>query len=195
MEANDESGNAKLVRRILGGDQNAFQMLEIKYKTRLLLYVSKKVGNREDAQEIVQDTFVEIHRNLYRLKQSEKLPNWMFKIALQCLRTWRRKNRDRIRYASDDDMPNKTMALKEAAIIDHRVRQQRAERTERYERSRKAISKLPESQRSALLLHYIDGMSHKEIAQELDISEVAVNSLLARAREKVRGIVLKMEDD
>ena len=85
MRADDKSDDAELIRQILDGDQSAFSMLCAKYEARLHSYVLKRVTDREDAQEIVQDVFVRVARNLETLKVPEKLLNWMFSIASQLI--------------------------------------------------------------------------------------------------------------
>ncbi len=188
------AADGELVHRVLEGDQDAFLVLHNRYRTRLISYVFKRVNNHEDAQDIVQETFIKVYQHLDELKQPKKLLNWMFRIAFQLAAAKRREHQKHLKYISHAGFLEGRKVLKEAAIIKYRFAAQEAENRDLEERLDRAISKLPKSEREALLRRK-DGMSHKEISQELGITEAAVNSLLARAREKVRGIVLKMEDD
>ena len=81
MQAGDPSSDAELVVRILEGDNNAFSLLHSRYETRLLSYAFKKVGNQEDAQDIGQETFIEVAQHLQKLREPQKFANWMFGIA------------------------------------------------------------------------------------------------------------------
>ncbi len=184
MCANKKSGDAELIRRSLDGDDDAFTSLFAKYKPRVLSYVVNRVDSAEDAQDIVQEIFLAAYLSLEKLEDYGKFLNWLYGIAFRIIAAKHRESLKRINYGSDSDGFDEKMALEEAAVTAYRVNRQRERSAERSEMSRRAISQLPESQREVLLLHYVDDMSHKAIAQKLDITEVAVNSRLQRARSR-----------
>ena len=194
MSADDKPDDAELVRRALSGDEKALDALHAKYKTRLFLYVLREVRNSEDADEIVNDAFVKIFRHLDDLRSSEKLLNWMFRIAHQCIGAWRRKNRSRLKYVEEADSAKVLNALIKEACADYQEALQREANSERVEMSLSVLSQLPESQREVMILHYVDDMNHKAIAQSLGITDAAVNSRLQRARENVKRLVHQAGD-
>lgn len=191
MKADDDSGDAELIRRILEGDQNAFSALCAKYEAGLHSYVFKRVRNREDAEEIVQNVFLRVHQYLKDLKQPEKLLNWMFSIAYQRIAGRDRECRGGIEYSSVDGVPE---LHEEASLTAYRVCQQQAEEDELLEIVSRAIEKLPDLDRRAMLLQQ-DGMSYREIAHELGVTEAAVKHRLYRARRRVKELVDGMEED
>ena len=191
MRADDKSENAELIRQISDGDQSAFSMLYVKYEARLLSYVLKQVTNRDDAQEIVQDVFVRVSRNLETLQASEKLLNWMFSIASQLIAARYRENRTHLEYTSVDGVLE---LHEEVSLTVYRVSLQRAAQEELLETVSRAIDMLPDLDRRAMLLQQ-EGMSYREIAQELGITEAAVKHRLHRARRKVRELVDRMDED
>lgn len=193
MCANKKSGDAELIRRSLDGDDDAFTSLFAKYKPRVLSYVVNRVDSAEDAQDIVQEIFLAAYLSLEKLEDYSKFLNWLYGIAFRIIAAKHRESLKRINYGSDSDGFDEKMALEEAAVTAYRVNRQRETSAERIEMSRRAISQLPESQREVLLLHYVDDMSHKAIAQKLNITEVAVNSRLQRARKNVMSLVREAE--
>lgn len=195
MGADDKSDDGELIRRALNGDEIAFDALHEKYRTRLFLYVLKEIRNSEDADEIVNDAFVKIFRHVGNLRSSEKLLNWMYRIAHQCIDAWRRKNRSRLKYTEEADSAKVLNALIKEACANYQEAQQREASGHRVEMSLSALSQIPESQRRVMLLHYVDNMSHRAIAQSLGITGAAVNSRLQRARENVKRLVREAEDD
>lgn len=191
MKADDDSGNAELIRRILEGDQNAFSALCAKYEAGLHSYVFKRVRNREDAEEIVQNVFLRVHQYLKDLKQPEKLLNWMFSIAYQRIAAKERECRGGIEYSSVDGVSE---LHEEASLTTYRVSQQQAEEDELLEIVSRTIDKLPDLDRRAMLLQQ-DGMSYREVAHELGVTEAAVKHRLYRARRRVKELVDGMEED
>ena len=189
MCANKKSGDAELIRRSLDGDDDAFTSLFAKYQPHVLSYVVNRVHSAEDAQDIVQEIFLAAYLSLEKLEDYGKFLNWLYGIAFRVIAAKHRESLKRINDGSDSDGFDENMALEEAAVTAYRVNRQRERSAERIEMSCRAISQLPESQREVLLLHYVDDMSHKAIAQKLDITEAAVNSRLQRARKNVMSLV------
>ncbi len=190
MQVGEVSSDADLVVRILEGDNDAFSLLYSRYETRLLSYAFKKMGNQEDAQDIVQETFIEISQHLWRLKDTQKFANWMFGIASQLIaRRYREQQRqdECILLSRDTD---EAEVFDVAAVLAHRRDEQRQELGDMRDRLEIAISQLPDSEREPLLLQ-INGMSHKEIAQVLGLGKAVVNNRLACARKRLKSLVLK----
>ena len=79
----DERSDAELVRRTLEGDENAFEVLHERYSTHVYAYAFKRMGNPDDAQTVVQGTFLKVFENLENLKDSGEFASWMFRIAFQ----------------------------------------------------------------------------------------------------------------
>ena len=191
MKTDDKAGDAELIRRILDGDQNAFSALCAKYEAGLHSYVFKRVRNREDAEEIVQNVFLRVHKHLKDQKQPEKLLNWMFSIAYQRITARGRECRGGMEYSSVDGVSE---LHEEASLTAYRVSQQQAEEDELLEIVSRTIDKLPDLDRRAMLLQQ-DGMSYREIAHELGVTEAAVKHRLYRARRRVKELVEGMEED
>ena len=191
MRADDKSENAELIRKILDGDETAFSWLCAKYEERLHSYVLKRVTNRDDAQEIVQDVFFRVAQSVETLKMPEKLLNWMFSIASQLIVARYRENRTHLEYTSVDGISE---SHEEVSLTAHRASKPQTEQDELLEIVSRAIDLLPDLDRRAISLQ-LDGMSHREIAQELGVTEAAVKHRLARARRKVRELVDGMEED
>ena len=189
MKADDKSEHTELIRQISDGDQSAFSWLCTKYEDRLHSYVLKRVTNRDDAQEIVQDVFFRVAQSVETLKMPEKLLNWMFSIASQLIVAMYRENRTHLEYTSVDGI---SKSHEEVSLTAHRASQQQTEQDELLEIVSRAIDMLPDLDRRAILLQQ-EGMSYREIAQGLGVTEAAVKHRLHRARRKVRELVDRIE--
>src|SRR5687768_3946915 len=78
LEALDDSG---LVAAFLAGEKRAFTELVERYHTRLINFVYRSTGDRERAEDLVQETFIRVYRHLYRFDQSKKFSTWVYTIA------------------------------------------------------------------------------------------------------------------
>ena len=79
--------DAELVRRVLGGDTPAYALLVNRYRERYVRYAAHMLGRREDAEEVVQDTFVRAYRALARYEEREQFRSWLFRILVNRCRT------------------------------------------------------------------------------------------------------------
>ena len=118
----------------------------------------------------------------------------MFSIAYQRIAVRERGRRGDIGYASFDDVSDGQVLREEASLTAYRVSLQRTEKHELMENISRAIEKLSDLDRRAMLLQQ-DDMSYREIAQELGVTEAAVKHRLARARRKVKELVDRMDED
>jgi RNA polymerase sigma-70 factor, ECF subfamily len=173
----------ELIQRILEGDQNCFRTLVQKYHVMVINTCFGLLHIREDAEDVAQDVFIEIYQSLNRFRQESKLSTWIYRIAVNKSINYLRKvkMRQRIRSlehaliddnspgldfpAPSSDDPSAIMDTKEKAKILHQ-----------------AIESLPDNQRVAFALYKFEDLAYKEIAEVMDTSLSAVESLIHRAK-------------
>ena len=73
--------DAALVRSILSGDRERFELLVERYQTRLLNFIYRTIGDREKAEDLVQEVFIRVYRHLHRFDRSKKFSTWAYTIA------------------------------------------------------------------------------------------------------------------
>ena len=190
MRPSEELNDAELIGRIIDGDEHAFSVLHDQYKVKLLSYAAKRASNLDDAQTVVQETWIRVFQHIGELREAEKFSSWMFRIAYQLSVNMHREGQKRIRSVSLSRISDEGKVLEEAAVIEHRNAEQQSQNNDLKVSLSTAIAELPDSERLPLLLQ-MDSMTHKEIAQKLNITEGAVNNRLARARAKVKVLILK----
>ncbi len=193
MRPSEELNDTELIGQIIDGDENAFSVLHDRYKVKLLSYAVKRTANLDDAQTLVQETWLKVFQHIAELREAEKFSRWMFRIAHQLNVDLHRKHQKRIESISLSRVSDADKALEEAAIIRHRNAEQRAENSDLWGSLIMAIGRLPDSERLPLFLQ-MNGMSYREIAQKLAITEGAVSNRLARARAKVKVLIPKMTE-
>ena len=167
--------DARLMLAFRDGDRRAFDALFARYTPRVLTFLTRLVRDRARAEELTQDVFVRIYNAADRYEAKAKFSTWIFGIAHnlglnELARAHRRYERG--------DTPLEDLAADPAPAADEKV-----EAEELRIRMERALAKLPDRQRAALLLRSEQGLAYEEIAGALDASVSSVKSLIHRARE------------
>ncbi len=182
METKDD---VQLIHRILSGDDAAFNALVRKHQKGIHALAWRKVGDFHIAEEIVQDTFLQVYKNLAQLKNPNQFSGWMYVIASRLCLKWLQKNKNTSVMQSLEDTPVEEI---EESSYTHYVSEQRlTERTERrHELVKKLLAKLPESERTVVTLHFLGEMTAKEIGKFLGVSVNTIKSRLRRGRKRLQ---------
>ena len=179
MKHND----TELIERILEGDEYAFVLLVEKYQDQIHTLVWQKIGDFHIAQEITQDVFISAYQKLATLKHRNRFSGWLYVIANRECITWYRKKKPQPQSLEEVD----PMELEEAYYSEH-ISREREEETHEKRRAlvRKLLSKLRESDKTVITLHYLAGLSCEEISKFLGVSVNTVKSRLHRARTRLK---------
>ena len=182
-----EQKDAKLIWRILQGDQDAFTPLVKKYQKGVHALVWRKIGDFHIAQEITQDAFLNAYQKLGTLKNHNLFAGWLYVIASNLCLDWLRKNRLPMESLDADN----TNEVDKVSYSQYVAEKQEADADEtRREVVKKLLQKLPESERTVMMLHYLGEMTINAISEFLGVSPNTVKSRLSRARNR-----LKKEED
>jgi RNA polymerase sigma-70 factor, ECF subfamily len=170
----------QLIDATLAGDTAAFGDLVRKYQDRLFHSISHVLGSVQDAEDVLQETFVQAFLKLESFQRTSAFYTWIYRIALNTAISLRRKKSIKV---SIDHMHTKTgeEPLDPGPPPDGRMRQQ-----ERADQVQQALSGLPEEHRTVLVLREMDDCSYEEIADILDVPVGTVRSRLHRARSQFK---------
>lgn len=162
-----------------------FQELYIDHSKMVYNLCLNYLQNTEDAEEATQDVFVKVYEKISGFRADSSLKTWIYRITItHCLDVIKAKNRQK-RFGFMQSLFGKSG---EEAIpqknVDHPGVE--LENKEAVHALLTLINKLPDNQKTALILKSIDGLSGKEIAEVLNISEKAVESLLSRAKQNLK---------
>jgi len=164
----------QLVRLFRAGSEEAFRVIHDRYRARLFAYARQMLGgSRADAEDALQDVFVRAYGALRANDREVSLRAWLYRIAHnRCIDELRRP-------ASAASAPVEVLELVQAPASDP---MDAIERRESLRRLVEDVRRLPEQQRSALLMREISGMAYADLAVALEVTVPAVKSLLVRAR-------------
>jgi RNA polymerase sigma-70 factor (ECF subfamily) len=166
-----------LVRRVLAGESQVYAALVERYRDQLGRYAVRMLGNRADAEDALQDTFVRGYRSLGRC-QPERFRYWLFGILINRCRTYAAQRAKRQLVFTNDEF------IVAGAASAHTVDQQEWRQTIAW-----ALEQLPPEQREAFLLKHVEDLSYEEM-QELTGARVpALKMRVLRAREALRRLL------
>lgn len=170
------ASDEELMAAYVGGDRSAFSELFSRYAPRLQRLMQRDLGGAEDAHDLVQQTFLQLHRARHDFRTDAKLRPWLFTIALNLKRQhFRRKGRRPETSLDAEGGPAEPVAPRgdpEARISDVQLRA--------------ALGKLPEGQREVIMLHWFEGFSFREIAEVVGASQPAVKVRAHRGYNRLR---------
>ncbi len=164
-------GDAKLIAMARNGNPGAFETIVDRYQGRLLGFCRQMLGSTEDAEDVLQEVFVNAYKAMLADEREINLRPWLYRIARnRCLNHLRKPTADA---QESMDMVPEVDAASTAEKVHNR---------EEFRQLLSDVKKLPETQRSALLLREMDALSYEEIAAAMDTTVPSVKSLLVRAR-------------
>ncbi len=173
----------EVIRRFQAGDEAAFEELVHRYSNRLMNFAYRFVLDRQEAEDIVQDTFLKVYQNRHAYREIAKFSTWIYTITANLAKTILRKRRNRklfyfSRLGPEDrevDFPSHDTSPGE------RVEGQFSEQM-----IQKAIQKLPEHFRTAIILRDIQDLSYEEISNIVGAPLGTVKSRINRARLRLQ---------
>ena len=182
----DDISNAELVRKSQFGDKTAFEQLVIRHQELVFSLAYKLTGNREMANDVAQEAFIRAWKAIEKFRGDSTFSTWIYRITVNTAWTLRKKAKKHNTLNIDDTY--------EPIVIDEKKDPELvAINSDLSSVLINALDKIPIEQRIIVELKNIEGRSHKEIADYLDISVTAAKVRLHRAHQKLRQILEEVE--
>ncbi|MBW7472755.1 RNA polymerase sigma factor RpoE [Marinobacter sp. F4218] len=182
-ESSDSQTDLQLVRKVRNGDRAAFDLLVVKYQSRVASIISRYVYDSQEVMDLTQEAFVKAYRALDRFRGDSAFYTWLYRIAVNTAKNYL-ESRGRRPQGSADVVEAENFddggRLRDVASPERLL-----QREELQKALSEAITQLPEELRSAFLLREYDGLSYEDIARILDCPIGTVRSRIFRARDAV----------
>lgn len=177
----------ELLARVAAGDTGAFTALVEAHQERLLRLCERLLGDVEEARDAAQEVFLKVFRKAGEVRPLGQVYTWLYRIAVNhCLNKLRRRKLVRfLRFEGDPEEPDAPAFDPPDSSPDPASA---LESRRRWHTTRKAIAKLPDNQRAVLILARFEGLSYRQIAEVLGITEGAVESRLFRAMRRIEAV-------
>ena len=167
----------ELIERCIAGDRKAMECLYLRYARRVYSLAARIAGEAH-AEDLCQEIFVKVFRNLERFRGEAKLGTWIYRMTVNAAITRVTRHRDHLGL---DECPEPVAPA--APDTDPRFRS----------RIERALAELPAGYRAVLVMHDVEGLSHEEIADILGYQVGTSKSQLHKARMKMRELLGPME--
>ena len=179
----------ELLSQLKSGNKTAFAELVSVYRRTVINICYRFLLNKEDAEDIAQEVFIEVYHSIKKFRGDSTLSTWIYRIATtKSLDQIKKQNRQKritsigallgieqiAHWAAAKERPDKTLEEKEGLLL-----------------LMKALNNLPESQRVALTLSKVEGYSNTEVAEIMETTLTAVDSLIYRAKQNLKSFLNK----
>jgi RNA polymerase sigma-70 factor (ECF subfamily) len=183
-----------LIKEFRAGEQTSFEELLSRYSNKVFSLASRLTRNTEDAEEVLQDVFVTVHRKIASFEGKSSFSSWLYRVTVNAAFMKLRKRRQDLSVPLEDVIQQtySVAALKspESAFVDAQsIRNQMLEALE------SAIRKLPDEYRPVFILRDVDGLTSREVSKILDLTVPAVKSRLHRSRLMLRRKLTRFFDE
>lgn len=167
-----------LISNALKGDMDSFSNLVLKYKNRIYTFLLKMTLSKEDAEELLQEVFISIYKNLYRYNNTWSFSTWIYRIAANSFNNFYKRRKRTPRFDDIHDISDISCSFEDCPEVIYEMR-------ENYSQVVRLINQLKPDQKMALILKHVKGFSYKEIGRILDISPEAARMKVQRAKESI----------
>ena len=178
MTTNDQI----LINQIVEGDTNSFTILVDRYKDLVFTLALRMLKNREEAEEVAQDTFIKTYKSLEKFKGDSKFSTWIYRVAYNSCLDRIKKNKKHL-----NDVEINEFTEHQVVSIDNAL--DKMEIKEREDAIQKCIETLPSEESFLLTLYYFDDLSLEEISKIVGITANSIKVKLFRSRKKLASIL------
>ena len=180
--------NVQLIRRVLSGDDEAFRILMRRHQKGVHALIWRKIEDFHIAEEITQDTFIQVYKKLGTLEDPNRFEGWLYVIANRRCINWIKRNKVKMDKLNMQSLEATLPEEVEEASYEHHISHQReVENTQRRQNLvKRLLQQLPESERTVVTLYYLGEMTSVEISKFLGVSVNTIKSRLRRARKRLQ---------
>ncbi len=176
--------DAELVERVQRGDKRAFDLLVVKYQSKILSIISRFISDHAEINDVAQDAFIKAYRALPGFRGESAFYTWLYRIAINTAKNYLTA-KGRRPPASDIDSQDAESYGVGVALRENASPERLMMRDQLKQVIFETIDDLPEDLRTTITLREIDGLSYEEIANSMDCPVGTVRSRIFRAREAI----------
>jgi len=185
METLSRQEDAQVVGQILAGERDAYRLLVERHSRNIFRVAFRVLNNEQDAEEVVQETFLRAYRNLGKFEQRSVFSTWLYRIAMNCALDMKKKAKRTLHTLIIAEEPEPESG--EVQVESPSASQDRLLYSDRVKKEvLQAMEELSEVERSAFTLRHFEGLSIEEIADVLGIQQNAAKNRIFRAVKKMR---------
>jgi RNA polymerase sigma-70 factor, ECF subfamily len=176
----------QIIERVRNGETNLFSELVLRYQNKIFAYVYKIVNHKEEAEDIVQESFIKVYKNLNSFDADRKFSSWLYRISHNEAINYLKKNRkgNTLYYEGDEFLMN-SLRVDKDFIHDLII-------GEDDKMLKSALEKLPDKYKEVIILKYLEEKSYEEISEILQKPVSTVGTLINRAKSQLKNLLNKV---
>ena len=179
-----KTNDAELVERVQRGDKRAFDILVIKYQSKIFSIISRFISDHAEIHDVAQDAFIKAYRALPNFRGDSAFYTWMYRIAINTAKNYLTAKGRRPPQSDIDSQDAENYSVG-ANLHEHASPETLLMRDQLKKVIFDTINDLPEDLKTAITLREIDGLSYEEIADSMNCPVGTVRSRIFRAREAI----------
>jgi RNA polymerase sigma-70 factor (ECF subfamily) len=185
MDVTERDVDQALVERVQRGDKKAFELLVVKYQRKVVRLLSRLVRDSAEVDDVAQETFIKAYRALANFRGESAFYTWLYRIAINTAKNHLSARGRRVPTSTDKEIEDAEQfddatQLRDVATPDSMLLSKQVG-----EAVNRAIERLPEDLRTAIVLRELEGLSYEEIAASMNCPIGTVRSRIFRAREAI----------
>lgn len=178
---------AEIIEKLQKGSEQAFKELVEKYQKLVVNTCFGMLHDKDDAEDVAQDVFIEVFRSVENFRADSKISTWLYRIAVNRSLNFIRDNKKRKWFQSFEDAVKSKNAIPENFTSGNSENADfNLENDQRANMLHEAINSLPENQKVAFSLNKYEDLSYKEISEVMDLSVSSIESLIHRAKRNLQ---------
>lgn len=174
----------ELARLVLAGEREAFEHLFDRYRDAVHRLFLQRTNNSEDADDLLQETFIKVYVNLHRYSPDYTFGQWLYTIARNTFIDYVRKRQDDLSIDEKFSSPVSSSPTPEESVINSQRRTQ----------IEHCMTRLPENYRTLIRMRFFDEYSYEEIAAKLSLPLGTVKTQIHRARERMCRLIVENDN-
>lgn len=179
----EELTDNQIIERVRRGETNLFNELVLRYQNKIFAYIYKIVNHKEEAEDIVQETFIKVYKNLNSFDADKKFSSWLYRISHNETINYLKKNKKvNVLYYEDNSYLLNLLKTEKNLIKELIIE-------EDDQKLKTALKKLPLKYKEVIVLKYLEDKSYEEIAQILHKPIATVGTLINRAKSQLKKIL------
>lgn len=181
----DQLTDTQIIEKVRNGETELFGELVSRYQNKIFAYVYKIVNHKEEAEDIVQETFIKVYKNLNSFDADRKFSSWLYRISHnETINYLKKHKRVTMLYYEEGDYLFNSLKYEKDLIKELIIK-------EDDQQLKKALGKLPLKYKDVIILKYLEDRSYEEIAQILNKPINTVGTLINRAKKQLKELLTK----
>lgn len=177
----------EIIQKLQKGNESAFRHLVETYQQRVYNVCFGMLHNTNDAEDVAQEVFIEVHRSIHKFRADAKISTWLYRIAVNRSLNFIRDNKKHKWFKSFDDVVRtKNTELPKLHENHFEDPEYEFEKQQRANVLHEAINTLSENQKTAFSLNKYDDLTYQEISEVMNLSVSSVESLIHRAKKNLQ---------